>query len=66
MNTKAKKTENKIPDATGFVTTAKFNRLTKISFDAKMKETVKILASKSEVDNALDIADKNGEKITKL
>ena len=54
----ATKIENKIPDDT-----PEFNRLTKKDFYAKMKQKVKSLLSKSQVDNAIDIADKNKEKI---
>ena len=39
--------------------------LTKISSDARIKEAMKSTASKSQVDIALDIADKNSEKIFK-
>ena len=38
LNTKAKEIDNKIPNTAGFVTTLEFNRLTNISFDARMKE----------------------------
>ena len=56
LNTKATDIANKIPDSTShFVNNQEFNRLTKISFDARMKEAAKGLASKTEVDNALDI-----------
>ena len=54
LNAKAAKIGSKKLDTTKFITTQEFNRLTKISFDAKMKETAKILASKSKVDHALD------------
>ena len=47
-----------------FITT-EFNRLAKISFITKMKEVAKNLARKNQVDNVLDIADKNKEKIKK-
>ena len=57
LNTKATIIENKIPNTTGFITTPKFNRLIKVSFDARMKEAVKILARKSQVDNSFDISD---------
>ena len=40
-----------------FFTITEFNRLTKISFDARMKKVAKSLPSKSQVNNALDIAD---------
>ena len=58
--------ENKISDATGFITNPAFNRLTKISVDARMKEPEKSLASKSQVYLGLDTVDKNKEKIKKL
>ena len=38
LNTKAKEIENKILDTTNVITTPEFNRLTKISFDSKMRE----------------------------
>ena len=56
------KIEKKIPDTTSFTTTPEFNRLTKLSFDVSMKEAVKSLASKSQVDTALDTANKNSKK----
>ena len=56
LNTKDTEIENKISDTTGFLTTSEFNRLIKINFDTRMKEAAKNLASKSEVDAALDIA----------
>ena len=67
MNTKSTEIENKILDTTtGFINTLEFNRLTKISFDATIKGAAKILASKSQVDNPLDIAGKSRENIRKL
>ena len=53
-------------ETTRFSATPQFNRLTKISSDANMKEAAKSVASKSQVDNALDRAYKNIEKIKKL
>ena len=50
----------------GFITTPKLNRLTKTSLDTRTQEAAKCLVSKSQVDNALDIAGKNREKIKKL
>ena len=38
LNAKATKIENKVADTISFNNTQEFNRLTKISFDAKMKE----------------------------
>ena len=39
---KATEIENKTTKTSGFVTAPEFNRLTKISFDARMKEAVKL------------------------
>ena len=59
-----------MPNTTGFITTPEFNRLTKISFDARMTEARKSLQVKvktvSQKDTALDVADKNREKVKKL
>ena len=51
--------ENKIPDTIGSIIIPEFDRLMKIHFDARMKQPTKRLASKSQVDTALDTADKN-------
>ena len=56
------KPRDKTTDATDFITTPEFSRLTKISFDARMKEAAKNLASKSQIDNDLDIAKKKNKK----
>ena len=66
LNTKATEIENKELDIAGFITTSVFNRLSKISFDSRIKEAAKSVARKSQLDNALDIADKSREKIRKL
>ena len=49
LNTKATTIEKKIPNINSFITAPEFNRLTKISFDTRMKETKKSLARKTEV-----------------
>ena len=54
FNPRAPEIENKIHDSTGFITIVK---LTKISFHARMKETTKLLANKSKIDNALNVVD---------
>ena len=54
-NTKATENEKKILDTTSFITNSKFSGFKNL----KMKEAVKTLASKSQVDSAIDIADKN-------
>ena len=66
LKAKATEIENKIPDTTSFITIPEFNKLSKVSFDSRIKEAVKILASKSHVDKALDIANENGEKMKNL
>ena len=65
LNTKAIKIENELSYTIGFVVTFELNRLTKINSDAKMKEAVKNLAIKSQVQNALDISDKIEKKLKK-
>ena len=57
--------ESKIPDTASFITTSGFNISTKVSFHVEMKEAAKSLVNKSQVDDALDIADKNREKLIK-
>ena len=59
LNTKAPETKSKIPDTNHFINTQEFKRLTKISFDARMKEVEKGLASKTEGNNSLALGDKN-------
>ena len=63
LNTKVTEIESKIPDTRGFVTNPAFTRLTKIIFDTSLTEAAKNLASKSQVDNAIDIANKSREKL---
>ena len=59
LNTIATEIENKIPDIRHFLNAQEFNRLTKISFNARMKGAVKGRASTTEVNNALNLGDKN-------
>ena len=66
LNTKATEIENKKLDTTSYITTSEFNRLTKISLNARIIEIAKSFASKNHVDNALNMADKNREKIEKI
>ena len=63
LNIKAREIENKILDTTNSMTTPEFYRLAKMSFDARIKKVAKSLANKSQVNNALDITDKNREKM---
>ena len=62
LNVKATETENKILNTSSFITTPEFHRLTKISFDARKKETEKSFASKTEVKIVLDLGDENRRK----
>ena len=65
LNTKSTEIVDKILNTTGFIVTPEFNRLSKISFDARIKEAVKILASKSQTNDALDIASRQEREKTK-
>ena len=56
LNTNYTEIEYKLRNTTGFFITREFNRLAKLIFDARMKEVMKSLASKSQVDAALDTA----------
>ena len=56
---KATEMEGKVPNTAVFITTLEFNRLEKLVFDARIKEVTKSLASKSQLDAALDTSDKN-------
>ena len=53
---------NKIPDTSHFINMQKFNWLIKISFDTRMKEAEKNLVSKTEVNNAVNLGEKNWKK----
>ena len=63
--TKSAEIKNETADTTGFITTPEFNGLTKVSFDARMKEATKNLASKDLVDALINAADKKRQKIKK-
>ena len=63
-----KKIENidkKILDASKFIVTQEFNRLTKINSNVRMAKALKKLATHKEVENALDLRDEKREKIKK-
>ena len=62
FNAKAADIEHIIPDTTAFFTTHELNTLTKVSFNARIKQEVKELISKNEADAALDIGYKIREK----
>ena len=45
LSTKAIETKGRIPGATSCITTPEFNRLTKLSFDRRIKEATKTVAT---------------------
>ena len=49
--------KNKIRDTSHFIITLEIRRPTKISFDARMKNQKKSLASKTEMNHAVDLGD---------
>ena len=49
--------KNKIRDTSHFIITLEIRRPTKISFDARMKNQKKSLASKTEMSHAVDLGD---------
>ena len=53
----------KVPDIINFTETQEFNRLTIINFNARTVEALKNFPTKSKVETALYIGDKNKEKI---
>ena len=62
LNAKTAEIRNKIPDTSHFINTRKFNWLTKTSFETRMKEAEKSLVSKTEVNNAVNLGEKNWKK----
>ena len=54
---KATEIGNKLYDTSHFINTQEFNKLTKISFNAKMKEAEKSFVGKTEPNDALDLGD---------
>ena len=59
------KAGDEIPDTAGFITIPEFNRLSKINFDARKKESTRSFASESQIDTTLDVADQNRKKFLK-
>ena len=59
------KAGDKTPDTTGFITFPEFNRLSKINFDARKKESTRRFASESQIDTILDVADQKRKKFLK-
>ena len=66
LNTKATEIEHEILDISHFINTQELNGLTKITFDPRMKGEEKSLASKTDVDNALNFIDKDRKIMEKL
>ena len=52
----------KWPNTSHFINTQELSRLSKISFDTRMKEAQKNLISQNDVSNALDLGDANTKK----
>ena len=63
LNRKGKVFENKMSDSTGFITTSEFHMLIKPSFNARIIEATKGLATESQGDTTLDIADKKRKEV---
>ena len=53
----------KIYGTSKFIVTQGFKRGTKVNSDAKMTEILKKLSAKKKVENAVDLGDKNREKV---
>ena len=54
--------EHKIPNANSFINTPEDNKLTKLNFEAKLREAKTNLAAKAEVNYEIDLRDKNLKK----
>ena len=52
-----------MPDTNSFIAIPEFNTLTKMNFYARMEKPIKCFASKTDVNNALDLVDKIERKI---
>ena len=65
VDQKIEDVDKKIPDTSIFIETKDFNRLTKINVNARIEEASRNLGFKDHVETALDLGDKNGEKIKK-
>ena len=63
FNAKTTEIENKITLASSFITTPEFNRLTKLTFDRRMKKKTKSLPTESETKSELNLRDTNIEKM---
>ena len=59
LNTKATEIKDIITSISQSINTQEFDRLMKISFNARMKEAAESLASKTEVKDALDLGQKH-------
>ena len=59
LNTKATEIKDIITGISQSINTQEFDRLMKISFNARMKEAAESLASKTEVKDALDLGQKH-------
>lgn len=55
--------DKKKPDTSNFINANNFNKLTKTSSNARMAEGPKDIATKDQVETALDVRDKNRNEI---
>ena len=55
--------DKKKPDTSNFINAHNFNKLTKTSSNARMLEGPKDIATKDQVETALDVRDKNRNEI---
>ena len=63
LKKKIKNVDRKISDTSKFIVTQDFNRLINMNFNSRTGEASKNLATKKQVENALDLGDNNREKI---
>ena len=55
LDNKIEDVDKKIPNTSKFIVTQDLNRLTKVNFDGRMAVALRILATKKQVENAIDL-----------
>ena len=63
LEEKIEDVDKNIRNTTKFIVIQDFNRITKLHFNARMTEASNNLKSKNQVENTLELGDKNKEKI---
>ena len=63
LEEKIEDVDKSIRNTTKFIVIQDFNRITKLHFNARMTEASNNLKSKNQVENTLELGDKNKEKI---